>query len=48
MVNREAQSEVITLMQEFPAVGLLGPHQVGKTTLAETIAVLFSPEPILI
>lgn len=32
MIDREAQSEVITLMQEFPAVGLLGPRQVGKTT----------------
>lgn len=46
MINREAQSEIMTLMQEFPAVGLLGPRQVGKTTLAETIAALFSPEPI--
>lgn len=47
MIDREAQNEIFTLMQEFPAVGLLGPRQVGKTTLAETIAVLFSPEPFL-
>jgi len=36
----------MTLMQEFPAVGLLGPRQVGKTTLSEEIAATFSPEPI--
>ena len=46
MVNRYVKSEIITLLQEFPAVGLLGPRQVGKTTLAEEIANLFSPEPI--
>ncbi|HEY5328127.1 MAG TPA: ATP-binding protein [Mucilaginibacter sp.] len=46
MIHREAQSEIMTLMQEFPAVGLLGPRQVGKTTLAEEIAATFSPEPI--
>ncbi len=46
MIKREAQDSVITLLQEFPAVGLLGPRQVGKTTLAEEIAALFKPEPI--
>ena len=46
MILREAQAEVVTLLQEFPAVGLLGPRQVGKTTLAEEIAALFKPEPI--
>ena len=30
MINREAQSEVITLMQVFPAVGLLGPREIVK------------------
>lgn len=33
-------------MEEYPAVGLLGPRQVGKTTLAEEIAVSLDPEPI--
>jgi predicted AAA+ superfamily ATPase len=46
MIKREAQDEIITLLQEFPAVGLLGPRQVGKTTLAEEISALFSPKPI--
>lgn len=46
MITRDVQNEIVTLMQEFPAVGLLGPRQVGKTTLAETIAALFSPAPI--
>jgi predicted AAA+ superfamily ATPase len=48
MIHREAQSEVITLMEEFPAVGLLGPRQVGKTTLAVAIAETFSPDLIYI
>lgn len=33
-------------MEEFPAVGLLGPRQVGKTTLAVAIAETFSPDLI--
>ena len=40
------QSEIAQLLQEFPAVGVLGPRQVGKTTLAEAIANTVSPEPI--
>lgn len=46
MINREAKAETITLLEEFPAVALLGPRQVGKTTLAEEIAAQFNPEPI--
>lgn len=34
------------LLDEFPAVGVLGPRQVGKTTLAEEIAASFHPTPI--
>lgn len=33
-------------MGEYPAVGVLGPRQVGKTTLAETIVTSVNPEPI--
>jgi predicted AAA+ superfamily ATPase len=33
-------------MQQFPAVGILGPRQIGKTTLALQIAQAISPEPI--
>lgn len=46
MIRRFAQTEITRLLEEFPAVGLLGPRQVGKTTLAEEIAKSVSPEPI--
>ncbi|MCX6217556.1 ATP-binding protein [Spirosoma sp.] len=46
MIHRAAQTEIAQLLEEFPAVGVLGPRQVGKTTLAETIAASFSPDPI--
>lgn len=46
MIIREAQNDLVTLMQEFPAVGILGPRQVGKTTLAETIASAVNPQPL--
>jgi predicted AAA+ superfamily ATPase len=38
MIIRSAEAEITLLMQEFPAVGLLGPRQIGKTTLAENIS----------
>lgn len=41
MIARLAAEEVALLMQEFPAVGLLGPRQIGKTTLAGHIALNF-------
>ncbi|MBD2704676.1 ATP-binding protein [Spirosoma sp. BT702] len=46
MITREAQLEIAQLLEEFPAVAVLGPRQVGKTTLAETIANSFSPDPV--
>jgi len=46
MIDREVQAEILTLMHEFPAVGILGPRQVGKTTLAEDIAATLNPKPI--
>ncbi|MBC3785955.1 ATP-binding protein [Spirosoma utsteinense] len=46
MITRTAQNEITQLLDEFPAVGILGPRQVGKTTLSETIATAFSPDPI--
>lgn len=33
-------------MKRFPAVGILGPRQVGKTTLALQVAKTLSPQPI--
>lgn len=46
MIEREAQSEIALLLKEFPAVGILGPRQVGKTTLAGEIAKSLHPDPI--
>lgn len=46
MIKRAAQDELTLLLDEFPAVGILGPRQVGKTTLAEEIAAKTDPEPI--
>ena len=46
MIKRETQEEIIRLLEEFPAVGILGPRQVGKTTLAEAIAAAILPESI--
>jgi predicted AAA+ superfamily ATPase len=38
MISRKAQVQIMGLLREFPAVGVLGPRQVGKTTLALVIA----------
>jgi predicted AAA+ superfamily ATPase len=38
MIHRIAQSRLTELLKTFPAVALLGPRQVGKTTLAHAIA----------
>ncbi len=38
MIRRELLSQIETYLGEFPAVALLGPRQVGKTTLVREIA----------
>ena len=38
MIPRILESRLRRLLRTFPAVGLLGPRQVGKTTLAQSIA----------
>ncbi len=38
MIKRQIQTELVRRLGEVPAVGLLGPRQVGKTTLALRIA----------
>ncbi|SEN40025.1 hypothetical protein SAMN05216436_115126 [bacterium A37T11] len=35
MIQRTLATKITQLLEEFPAVGLLGPRQIGKTTLAE-------------
>jgi len=42
MIEREVASKIRELSGKFPAIGLLGPRQSGKTTLAKT---LFSDKP---
>lgn len=37
MIKREIQKEVATLLDVFPAIALLGPRQVGKTTLTREL-----------
>lgn len=38
MISRALTSQLLELLQEFPAVALIGARQVGKTTLAKSIA----------
>ena len=38
MFNRQILGELALYLQEFPAVAILGPRQVGKTTLAHQLA----------
>ena len=38
MIDRYLQHMVQQRLRQYPAVALLGPRQVGKTTLAKTIA----------
>jgi len=46
MIKRELEASIMEAMQQFPAVGILGPRQIGKTTLALQIAQSISPEPV--
>ncbi len=46
MIERLATDSIYTLLTEFPAVALLGPRQVGKTTLARSLAIKNKKEVI--
>nr|WP_295930663.1 ATP-binding protein [uncultured Dyadobacter sp.] len=46
MIPRLAQEDIALLLDEFPAVGVLGPRQIGKTTLADLIAETQPVEPV--
>ncbi len=37
MVHRAVSAKLISLSRKFPVVGLLGPRQSGKTTLAKAL-----------
>jgi len=38
MIEKDSTHELVELLQHFPAVMLTGPRQIGKTTLAKSIA----------
>jgi len=42
MISRHLYQTIIDRLSQFPAVALLGPRQVGKTTLANQVAEQFS------
>lgn len=46
MVKRRAETELLRLLEQFPAVAILGPRQIGKTTLAQEIAAGTTPSPV--
>jgi len=37
MIKRQLQAHISALLKQFPAVAILGPRQVGKTTLAKQL-----------
>jgi len=44
MIKRFAENKIIELIRYFPCVAIIGPRQVGKTTLAKQIMPLLSGE----
>jgi len=37
MIKRDKRHEIVLLAEDFPALAILGPRQVGKTTLAHAV-----------
>ncbi len=46
MIKRQLQAHINGLLKQFPAVAILGPRQVGKTTLAKQMAAGFKDTTI--
>ncbi len=48
MLQRNLHAHISKLLKQFPAVAILGPRQVGKTTLAKQLAVSAKKETLYI
>ncbi len=48
MIARYIENELVELLSEFPAVAIVGPRQVGKTTLVQSIEKRIKKEVIYI
>lgn len=48
MIHRSLQSLIEKSLENFPVVGLIGPRQCGKTTLARMVQQGRSPEPLFL
>lgn len=48
MIRRILQDKIVQSLQRFPAVGLIGARQVGKTTLAKMITASWPKESLYI
>lgn len=46
MIPRKAEADITALLKQFPAVAILGPRQVGKTTLARALTANAKPAPV--
>ena len=46
MIKRYAETELVQLLEQFPAAAILGPRRIGKTTLAQQIAARTKPSPV--
>ena len=47
MINREIITTINKYLKEFPVIVILGPRQVGKTTLVKEITKSFKKENAL-
>lgn len=46
MIHRKAEAEILALLRQFPAVAVLGPRQIGKTTLARALTATAKPKAV--
>src|SRR5690606_25719601 len=44
MFKRKAINDIVELLENFPSVMLYGPRQIGKTTIAKSIAQVFNKQ----